>query len=373
MLATLMHVLHVIDSLGLGGAERMLIDIANATHRDGHRVSVCITRADTTGAADLESEIEVLVLARRSRLDPKAIAKLVRWLRHARVDVLHVHMRSSASFVLLLRTFYLVRIPIVFHDHFGTIETDTTVPAWFRFGNRGLAAYVGVYERLAEWARRAGMPQARVYTIENRLDLARLCGNAPTDLRRMLGVDSTILVGVLVATLRPPKGVEVAIQAAGSARARKSLHLAIVGAESEPAYAQSCRALVLRLGLEHTVSFLGPRSDVPNLLAGADFGMLSSHSESGPLVLIEYARAGLPFIATRVGDIGRRLDALGVPGFVDAGDVAAFSREIDVLISETRDQRVSRGATARVVLDEEFDLQRAMPRWYQVYQAALKR
>lgn len=40
-----MRILHVIDSLALGGAERMLVDIANASVSDGHTVSVCVTRA----------------------------------------------------------------------------------------------------------------------------------------------------------------------------------------------------------------------------------------------------------------------------------------------------------------------------------------
>ena len=371
MLARLMHVLHVIDSLGLGGAERMLIDIANATVADGHRVSVCITRADTTRAADLHEDIELLVLARRSRLDPTAIAILVRWLRNNSVDVLHVHMRSSASFVLVLRIALLVRAPIVFHDHFGTIETDTSVPLWFRLGHRAFAAYVGVYERLAAWARGAGMPPDRVYTIENRLDLTRLVGNAPVDLHVELGLDSAVPIGILVATLRSPKGVQVAIEAASLTI--HPFHLVIVGAEGEPAYAEACRTLVRRLDLGARVTFLGPRTDVPSMLVGANLALLSSHTESGPLVLIEYAAAGVPFVATRVGEVGRKLSALGVPGFVAAGDIAAFARAIDIVLAATNAEREERISVARRVLDGEFDLRPIMPRWYEVYRAAIAR
>lgn len=368
-----LHVLHVIDGLGLGGAERMLVDIANATVADGHRVSVCVTRADDTLARELDPRVELLVLRRRGRVDPAALVRLAAWLRRRKIDVVHAHMRSNLVFALALRAMNLVRAPIVFHDHYGTIETDNSIPPWFRVGRRWIAHYVGVYDRLCEWAGRAGVPAARTTTIPNALDLARLRGAAPVDLRAELGVAPDVPIGVMVGRLRRDKGVELLLEAVARSRHRGRMRVVLVGGDGEPDYTADCRRRFDDLGLADTITFLGPRTDVPGLLPSADFALLASHTESGPLVLIEYLAAGLPVVATRVGDIGRRLAAAGVPGFVEAGDVAAFAAELDALVALDRAQRHARGALGRRILDEGWDIRAAMPRWYEVYRAAMGR
>src|ERR1041385_2477419 len=117
-----MHILHVIDGLGLGGAERMLVDIANASVADGHRVSVCITRNATTLVPELDSQIDVLVLNRTRQFTPAATHRLAQWQSARHCDVLHVHLRSSVTFMLLVRALEGLRKPIVFHDHYRSEE-----------------------------------------------------------------------------------------------------------------------------------------------------------------------------------------------------------------------------------------------------------
>ncbi len=364
-----MHVLHVIDALGLGGAERMLVDLANATVRDGHRVSVCVTRQDTTLAPALDPRIEVIVLDRRRRWSVAGPARLTRFVRRARVDVVHAHMRSTAALVLLLRALRLVRVPIVFHDHFGGIETDRRVPAWFRIAHREVDHYVGVSDDLRRWAHDAGMPEARTSMIANALDLARFAASTPVDLRVELGIAADVRVAVHVATLRRDKGIETMLEAVAHSRHRDRLVVAVAGARADLAYVAECETLRARLGLDATVRFLGGRTDVPGLLRCADVALSSSHTESGPLVLIEYLVARVPFVATRVGDIGRRLDGLGVPGFVPPGDPKAFAAALDALLDVDALARAERAERAAARGLAAYDLAAVMPRWYEVYRA----
>lgn len=366
-----MHVLHVIDGLGLGGAERMLVDIANATVTDGHRVSVCVTRKTTTLASELDPSIDVLVLGRERRIELGAYLRFTQWVRDRNVDLIHAHMRSSTAFVLPLRAVRALKAPLLFHDHYGTIEVDTSVPRWFKLGSRFVAMYVGVYEKLADWARGNGMSASRVCTIPNALDLQRLAPKHRVDLRGDLRMGRDQLLGILVATLRRDKGIEVVLEAISRLPARDSFKLVIVGHDGEPAYADSCRARCRELGLENTVVFLGPRTDVPALLSAADFAVLSSHTESGPLVLVEYIAASLPFVSTLVGDIGRAMHALGVPGFVAPGDPQALATGLAELLELDRTERHERGARGNVLLRQHWDLNTVMPRWYSAYERAL--
>ncbi len=367
-----LHVLHVIDGIGLGGAERMLVDIANRTIADGHRVSVCVTRSNVMLAPELDRRIHLMVLDRRARFSPPALWRLARFIRSQHVDVIHVHLRSNLAFVLQLRVSRLICTPIVFHDHYGTIEVDTATPLWFRIGHHYVAHYVGVYDKLREWAQRAGIKAEQTSTIPNSLDLERLTGVPPANIRRELGIEDSVPIVVMVATLRRDKGVEVLLDALARSHHRARIRVLIAGGDGEPAYAARCRSRCTELGLDPTVVFLGGRTDVPQLLPAADIALLTSHTESGPLVLIEYLAAGLPIVSTLVGDIGRRLAHVGVPGFVAAGDAVGLARELDALLDLSPTERRDRGELGRRKLGEGWDIRRAMPRWYEVYRTAIR-
>lgn len=73
-----MNILHVIDSLAVGGAERVLVELSNQAEQDGHRVAVCVTRSETTLAAGLRPEIDLWVLGRRRRFDFPAMKRFTR-------------------------------------------------------------------------------------------------------------------------------------------------------------------------------------------------------------------------------------------------------------------------------------------------------
>ena len=367
----MLHILHVIDGLGLGGAERMLVDIANRSVADGHRVSVCVTRNNATLASELDDRVELLVLNRRRRLSPWALLRLARFVRKQRVDVIHAHMRSNLAFVLPLRIARLITTPIVFHDHYGTIEIDTHVPSWFRIGQRYVASYVGVYDQLKEWAQHAGMAPHRTTTIPNGLDLSRLTDASPAALRAELGIAPDTMLVAVVATLRKDKGIEVLLDAVAASRHRDRLCVVVAGTDGEPGYAARCRARCTELHLDRTVKFIGGRTDVPRVLAASDAAVLTSHTESGPLVLIEYLAARLPIVSTKVGDIGHRMHALGVPGFVPPGDAGAITRELDAVLALTPDERRTRGELGRRVLTDGWDIRHFMPRWYDVYRSAM--
>src|SRR5690606_5482998 len=112
---------------------------------------------------------------------------------------------------------------------------------------------------------------------------------------------------------------------------------------------------------------------VPAILAACDFALLSSHSESGPLVLVEYLAAGKPVVATRVGDIGHRLADAGVPGFVPANDPGAYTRALDELLALDADSFKQRGRHGQRMVASGWDIRDAMPAWYAVYNRAIAR
>jgi len=367
-----MHVMHVVDGLPLGGAERMLVDIANATVAGGDRVSACVTRTCTDLAGSLDSRIRLHVLGRKRRFDFKALRRFARLAHDEKVDVLHAHSRSTFSFLALLKLLRRIHVPVLFHDHYGSIEQDESVPLWFRFAGRFLLdSYVGVYGKLGHWAKSAGVPSERIAVIGNALDLSRVQNVLALDLHREFGFSTGDRVGVVVAGIRQDKGIDLLLQVLAFSPLPPAIKLLIVGGDADPAYAQQCRRLATQLKLDDFVRFTGRREDVPAIVKGADFALMPSRSESGPLVLIEYMAAGLPFVSTRVGDIALRSEQAGLPGFVPPDNAPAFRDAFDGLLALPPTEWQARVAMGRRLAGEHFDILRVMPRWYGIYREAV--
>jgi glycosyltransferase involved in cell wall biosynthesis len=364
------RVMHAIDTLNPGGAERMLVDLANQTKRDGHDVCVCITRSGTSLAEELDKRIRVHVLNRSRRFDHSAMKAMASIIRDEKVDLIHAHGRSTFSFFALQRSMGMIHAPLLLHDHFGRIELDGSVPLWFRlWGRHYVGRYVGVYENLGKWAVRAGIPAAKMEVIENAIDLDRIRNSATMDLHHEFGIPSSLLCGILVAGLRSEKGILELIDAI--ARIADRCAVIVVGDERESGYLERCKAATRAAKLQENFIFAGERKDAPRLIKSADFAVIPSLSESGPLVLIEYMAAGLPFVCARTGAIAKRVASFGVPGFVAPGDQKGFGQQLAQLLSLTREQRKDRGASAETLALREFDIRRAANLWYRTYASAL--
>lgn len=368
-----LHVLHVIDQLAVGGAERMLVDLANQTSLDGYRVSVCITRAGGELKSELRPEIEVLELARQRRFDWQAICQLGRFVRQQQVDILHVHGRFSFSLVALAKALRFIPLPVLLHDHYGTIETDRSVPYWFRFASKYyLNQYVGVYCQLGKWAFAAGIPPEHIHVIGNALDLQRLMVKSSIPECSDFSRKRRGLTGVTVAGIRREKGTDTLLRAIAQVPRDLAFSLLIVGRSADDAFTDQCRNLCSELGITDRVEFLGLRRDVPTLLQQADFAVMSSRSESGPLVLIEYMAFGLPFVATRVGDISQKVELLGLDEFIPPEDPNKMADAIERLLRLPSEERQHRGATGQKIAEQHFDIRAVAPEWYKLYKQMVK-
>ncbi len=367
-----MHILHVIDSLAVGGAERMLVDIANATVKNGYQVSVCITRSRSDLAIDLDPQIERIVLGRVRRFDFVAARRFSNYTKKNDVKIIHVHGRSTLSFVFFMTILFRNKIPIVFHDHYGGIEIDQRIPIWFRILARAIiSAYIGVYQKLGDWAVTAGIDPKRVYTIGNGIDMQRVAENPAVNLKEQFGIEDSARVGVMVAGLRREKGIDLLIRSLAECTC-SDFKILVVGGKREPVYVEECKTAAERIGMAHHLIFAGERQDVPGIIKSVDFGLVPSRSESGPLVLIEYMAADLPFVSFEVGDIAQNAAQYGVQGFVEPGDTTAFATSLQELLSLSDDERYQRGVFGRRVAEEHFSIQAKMPQLYSVYDQVLQ-
>ncbi|MGO8958768.1 MAG: glycosyltransferase family 4 protein [Streptosporangiaceae bacterium] len=125
-------------------------------------------------------------------------------------------------------------------------------------------------------------------------------------------------VVLAVGRLAPQKSLDVLVSAAGRWQHRKPRPLAVIAGEGP--MAGQLRAQAARIGAD--VLLLGPRTDVPALLAVADVVVVPSRWEARALIVQEALRAGRPLVATRTGGTpeltGADAAVLIPPGDADA-------------------------------------------------------
>ncbi|HEX5720677.1 MAG TPA: glycosyltransferase [Thermoanaerobaculia bacterium] len=305
-------VLHLVDTLDPGGTERVAVNLVNHLSRQRFRPFLGNTRREGALAAEVLPDVGRLSLNRSRTLDLGALRRLVAFVRENEISIVHAH--SSSLFLAVL----LPGARIVWHDHFGRLAAEDR-PAWlWGLPARRAAAVVAVSEDLARWSR----DRLRVEAVYLPNFVPEVPAGPVPDLPGAPGRRV-----VCVANLRAQKDHLTLLRAIAQI---PEAHLLLAGADVEPAYAARVREEASALG--GRVTFLGSLSDIPDLLRGCDVGVLSSASEGFPLSLLEYGRAGIAAVATRVGQCPEVLDGAGI--LVPPGDPGALADALRALLGD---------------------------------------
>jgi glycosyltransferase involved in cell wall biosynthesis len=120
-------------------------------------------------------------------------------------------------------------------------------------------------------------------------------------------------------------------------------------------------------GLQGRVVLAGFRDDAAKYLPHFDVGVLSSHTEGLPVILLELAAAGVPVVATTVGGIPEVITD-GVSGIlVPPGQPAKLAVEIERLLAEPR-LRASFAESAREVVRTRHTFARQSEQYQELFQ-----
>jgi glycosyltransferase involved in cell wall biosynthesis len=302
-------VLHVLDTLALGGAERAAVNLVNELPRDRYRPYLCTTRMEGPLREAVAADVGQLALRRKSRFDPSAIRRLVDFIRRQKIAILHAH--GSSLFVAVLAAWFPPRPIVIWHAHYGRVALEDRRAWAHRLAVRSIGGVIAVNRQLAEWCgRRLAASENKIWCIPNMVCAPVTSG---FEMPGLPGTPGSRIV--CVANLRAEKDHLTLVRAMRLVvREHPAAHLFLVGAHSDPlysassAYFEAVKREVAQYSLEQNVSFLGQRQDIPNILRGCDIGVLSSKTEGLPVSLLEYGMAGLPVVATQVGECEEVLD-----------------------------------------------------------------
>ena len=355
------RILHVIDSLRLGGMERILVSLTNALAERGHEQTICTLRDGGPLTDCLPPGVECVELRSRGRhwALPARLRDLV---RKYNVDV--VHGQNVGTWCDTIRA-AAGRAPLVQSFH-GFLEADTS--SFRRTLHRWLAARTDCLTTVTATlrpalVRRFSVSPERIHVVENGIDSREFApaarGKAEQALRSQCG--GRILC-VTCASLTPAKSPDTLIDAARLLP--DDVAFAWVGdgpLESET------RVRIERAGLQHRFHLLGLRLDVRSILRAADLFVLPSKTEAHPLSVLEAMAAGLPIVATRAGGIPDMVEAPRAGLLCEPGDAAGVATNIRRL-SEDEALRTRMAVAARQHAVERFSLERMADRYESIYE-----
>lgn len=295
-----MRIAQLIDSLTVGGAEKLQVMFARALRDRDVELTVATLHPSRFG--DLEAELEslgvrVVALHGRSLFSPLRAMRVARFLRLQRFDVLFTHLTGAN--ILGPIAGRISGVPTI-----ATLHSVVPVPrraALESWSLRRMAICTVAVGNAVAKAHRARLGRTRCVVVPNPVESPPPLLPAEHLAMRyeLIGTKKVMLVSV--GRLTPAKGYPDLLAAFAAIR-RTHPEVALVIAGAGPLQGQ-LHAQIDHLGLRGDVHLIGLSGDVPRLLAAADAYVSSSHWEGLPLSLLEAMAAGLPVVATDVGDV----------------------------------------------------------------------
>jgi glycosyltransferase involved in cell wall biosynthesis len=296
-----------------GGVGQHVASLARGLVTGGATVTVCGPAATDERFRFSESgaRFEAVEIPPNPRLtDARAVGDLRRAI--GSVDVVHAHGLRAGFVAALVRP----RPPLVVTWHNAVIAKGLRGTA-SRLAARAVAraarVTLGASDDLVETARELGARDARPSPVA--APVLPPPHRSRAAVRAEFAVTGDRPLVLSVGRLHPQKRYDVLIDAAARWRELDPAPVVVI-AGSGPAY----MPLAARISeVRAPVTLLGHRSDVSDLLAGADLAVVTSDWEARQLFAQEAMRAGVPLVTTAVG---------GVPGLV--GDAARLVPPDDV-------------------------------------------
>lgn len=375
-----LRVLTLVDAIGThGGGERLAQQIAVNLDSSRFEATLCVSRwrheqQHETALAELrDAGVRFLGLERGSRLRPGPWRELIAYMREWEADVLHTHKFGSNAWGALIAP--RARVPVfVAHEHTWSYEGQ---PHRRLIDRHLIARRADAFVAVSREDRRRMIEVERIPEAKTRFIPNGIPDPPPPDpshdVRAELGIAPGQPVVGVVATLRPQKALDVLIRAIPRLReAVPSVRVLVVGGGDEPGApeARRLREIAHDLGVTESITFLGMRADVPDLLGAIDVAVLSSDFEGSPLSVMEYMAAGKPVVATRVGGVPDLVEE-GVTGLlVDPRDPDGLAAAILDLLGDPA-RATAMGEAGRERQRREFSIEATARRVGELYEELL--
>lgn len=310
-----MRVLHIIDSLKVGGAEKMVVSITNLLVTHGVQADVLIIGSAAPLADQLSERSKVYKIDRKWRWDLLAMCRIKKILQA--YEIAHVHLHYNYRYIRLIQIIFGFKSRLLLHDHDN--DFFCTGFMWRTFFRPKI--YVSVNKKIVTLANRYFGPKTKCHLLSN------LIIKIPeTD--SVTGGKGLVMVGNIL----PVKNYEFIFEVI----AQLDLAVTIYGNIYDTDYFNRLKDQLDKAVISDKVTFVHDCQDVSKYLSQYDLAIHCAKIESGPLVILEYMADGLPLVTYNTGEIVEMVKIDFQEFVLETFDIDAWVNQIQFILARGR-------------------------------------
>jgi glycosyltransferase involved in cell wall biosynthesis len=364
------RIIYVLTSLGMGGAERQVLALAQRMEDRGHSVLLLVLRPRLAEEWSTDLEVRYLEMRKRPLSLTEGLLRGRKFLNKFQPDLIHSHTYPGNMVARLLK---------FFSPHAALISTIHNVyeGGWvrmlaYRLSDPLSCLTTAVSAAAAErYVQLKAVPRSKCCVVVNGIDLA---GFAP-DTERRAQTRTAMSAGenfiwLAAGRIAEAKDYPNLLRAFAIAQAGFASTQLWVAGEGEDAAIAAMRSLTQKLGLTESVRWLGLRRDLPTLIDASDGFVLGSAWEGMPLALGEAMAMAKPVAATDVGGVRELVGDMG--RIVPAKDPRQLAAAMLELMHSSIEARLNLGQSARERIAAHFSIDAKALEWEALYRSVLK-
>ena len=335
-----MRVLFIISDLDLGGAQKQVVEISRELVRHGHDAAIFTLNDVVPRAKDLEgSGVELIVEQKKSKLDRRVLAKLRRYIKDWKPDVIHGFLFDGDIYgrIAAIGT----GVPVLNSErssHYTISSTQRLAHLATKPFVHGVVANSHVGSEFAQ--KLYGYDPKHMHVVWNGMRVEDFERQAVTerDYKQEFFGTRDCKVACFIGAIKPAKDYHLAVDVAeklvkrgpewrvlflGDSLAAPNAAGYKPGVHSDTSqYKSDVMAHYRRLGIAERAIFAGARKDLPAIVKQSDVLYVTSAWEGFPNSVLEAMVLGVPVVSTVYSDIQRILPERQVVTKRDAGLIA---------------------------------------------------
>ncbi|WP_161879560.1 glycosyltransferase [Alkalibacterium sp. MB6] len=301
-----MKVLHIINNLGSGGAEKLLEDLIPLMNKmENVEADILLLTDEKNVFYDslINKGVKVDVVKYRNMYDVRNIFEIKKYIVYGGYDIVHSHVFPTQYWVALSKIILRnKKVKFITTEH--STHNRRREKFYFMYIDKFIYAQydsiISITEKtrdnLIDWIDPKRKNLDKHIVIENGVDIEKIKVALPYKKSELIeGINENTKLICMVGRFSEAKDQPTLIRAVS--KLSRDIHLILVG--EGPLMADN-KKLAEELGVSDRVHFLGFRQDIPRILKTVDIVVLGSHWEGFGLAAVEGMAAGKPVVVSDV-------------------------------------------------------------------------
>lgn len=360
-----MKILHVITSLRTGGAEKLMIDLLPRLRDLGNDVELAVFLGVQTQFVEQLEETGIIIHKFGMNQNVYHLSNLIK-LRpfFNEFDIIHTHNTACQLYAAISSIGTKQILCTTEHNTFNRRRNKIVLSffdKWMYSRYRKVICISKDTEKNLIHSILGHFPTPTC-VINNGIDVKKYAEAQPATQERSEWRGKHIIMHI--AAFREQKDQDTVIRA--MKHLPKEYHAVFVGGDVRREF---CEKLAKEIGVEEQCSFLGVRSEVPQLIKAADIVVMSSHWEGFGLAAVEGMAAGKPVVASDVAGIREIVKDSGI--LFPPHDDQQLAKEI-IRLTEDKEfaDQIIRQCQAKAA---EYDISVMAEKYNDVYKTLMKK